>query len=107
MNNTEVLNGNATNDKAVVSLTLGVLSVVIPSFAFAILGIVSIAMPIAVLIASITGIIFSRKAKKEIIETNESGGALATWGLYLSIAAIVIQAIIALDLVIISGLFIR
>lgn len=102
MSNTEVLNSNATNGKAIASLTLGILSIVIPSFAFSILGIVSIAMPIAVLAASVIGIIFSRKAKKEMVEINEGGRRLATLGLYFSVAAIVIQIIIALDLLIIS-----
>ncbi|MGG0669702.1 DUF4190 domain-containing protein [Sporosarcina koreensis] len=72
-----------TNSKSVISLTFGVLSILLPYLGF-ILGVI--------------GVVVSRKATKEIERTNESGGALATSGLICSIVGIVIQtfAIVAI-----------
>ena len=67
---------NETNSKAIISLTLGILSIVIP-----LIG----------LIPGVLGLIFSRKATKEIVKTNENGKGLATSGLICSVLGIVIQ----------------
>ena len=65
-----------TNSNAVISLTLGILSILIP-----LIG----------LILGIVGVVFSRKALKEIKETSENGRGLATSGLICSVVGIVIQ----------------
>ena len=74
---------NQTNSNSISSLTLGILSILIP-FIGLILGVI--------------GIVISRKAKKEIVITNDSGIGLATSGLICSVVGIIIQtpAILAL-----------
>lgn len=66
-----------TNSKSIVSLTLGILSILLPYIGF---------------IFGVLGVVVSRKATKEIGRTNEGGGGLATSGLICSIVGIVIQA---------------
>ena len=65
-----------TNSKSVASLTLGILSIIIPTIGI-ILGII--------------GIVVSRMGKREIEKTNENGRGLATSGFVCSIVGIVIQ----------------
>jgi hypothetical protein len=62
-----------TNSNSVISLTLGVLSILIPH------------------IGLILGVVVSRKATKEIVKTNEGGSGLATSGLICSVVGIIIQ----------------
>ncbi|MED3622970.1 DUF4190 domain-containing protein [Neobacillus thermocopriae] len=72
---------NQINNSSVVSITVGILSLFIP-FIGLILGII--------------GIVFSRKAVKQINNTNESGKALATVGFICSIVGIVFQILMIL-----------
>ncbi|MBK3496467.1 DUF4190 domain-containing protein [Viridibacillus sp. YIM B01967] len=65
-----------TNSNSVISLTLGVLSILIPYIG---------------LILGVIGVVFSRKATKEILKTNQGGGGLATSGLICSVVGIIIQ----------------
>jgi hypothetical protein len=67
---------NQTNNSSVISLTVGILSLLIPFIGF-ILGII--------------GVVFSRKAVKQINTTNESGKGLATTGLICSIVGLILQ----------------
>lgn len=73
-----------TNSKSVVSLTIGILSILIPLFG---------------LIPGIIGVFLSRKAIKEMEETNEDGSGLATSGLICSSVGIVIQLFAIIGLV--------
>ncbi|PKG22829.1 DUF4190 domain-containing protein [Niallia nealsonii] len=75
---------NQTNNNSVISLTVGILSLLIP-FIGLILGII--------------GIVFSKKALKQINITNESGKGLATVGLICSIVGIILQILIVLGLI--------
>ncbi|MDR7240175.1 DUF4190 domain-containing protein [Neobacillus drentensis] len=75
---------NQTNNSSVISLTVGILSLFIP-FIGLILGII--------------GIIFSRKAVKQINQTNENGRGLATAGLICSIVGIILQLLMVLGYV--------
>jgi hypothetical protein len=75
---------NQTNNSSVISLTVGILSLFIP-FIGLILGII--------------GIVFSRKAVKQINKTNENGRGLATAGLICSIVGIIIQLLMVLGYV--------
>ncbi|WP_299095678.1 DUF4190 domain-containing protein [uncultured Metabacillus sp.] len=65
-----------TNSNSITSLILGILSILIP-FIGAVLG--------------VAGIVFSRKALKEIIKTNEGGKGIANSGLICSVVGIIIQ----------------
>ncbi len=65
-----------TNRKSVISLTLGILSILIP-----LIG----------LILGIIGVVFSRQAAKEIAFSNESGSGFATAGLVCSVIGIIFQ----------------
>lgn len=76
MSNVSASKNNLVNRKATISLTFGILSILI-SFIGLVLGII--------------GIIFSRKATRKIVSTNEGGHGLATSGLICSIVGIVIQ----------------
>lgn len=67
-----------TNSNSKNSLTLGILSILIP-FIGLILGVI--------------GVVFSRKAKKEMVITNEGGKGLATSGLICSVVGIIIQTL--------------
>ncbi|EKN70728.1 hypothetical protein BABA_04784 [Neobacillus bataviensis LMG 21833] len=75
---------NQTNNNSVISLTVGILSLFIP-FIGVILGII--------------GIVFSRKAVKQIDKTNENGRGLATAGLICSIVGIILQVFMVLGYV--------
>jgi hypothetical protein len=75
---------NQTNNSSVISLTVGILSLFIP-FIGLILGII--------------GIVFSRKAVKQINQTNENGRGLATAGLICSIVGIILQLLMVLGYV--------
>jgi len=65
-----------TNSSSVISLTLGILSILTPFLGF-VLGII--------------GVVFSRKAKKEMDVTDEGGRGLATAGLICSVVGIIVQ----------------
>ena len=65
-----------TNSKSIISLTLGILSILIP-----LIG----------LILGIIGVVFSRKSAKEIAFSNESGSGFATAGLVCSVIGIIFQ----------------
>jgi len=73
-----------TNSKSISSLTLGVLSIIIPYIGF-ILGII--------------GLFISRKSIAEINHTNEKGKGLAISGRVCSIFGICIQTILIIILV--------
>lgn len=73
-----------TNSNSIISLTLGILSIIVP-FIGLVLGII--------------GVVLSRKATKEIAKRNESGRGLAISGLICSIVGIVIQAFSVLGLI--------
>ena len=75
---------NRTNSNSISSLTLGILSILIPLIGF-ILGVIGIAI--------------SRKAKKEIVITNERGIGIATSGLICSVVGIIIQISIILSFI--------
>jgi Domain of unknown function (DUF4190) len=81
---------NQINNSSVVSLTVGILSLIIP-FIGLILGII--------------GIVFSRKAVKQINKTNESGKALATAGFICSIVGIVLHLLMILGYVAFISVF--
>ncbi|MFJ8511573.1 DUF4190 domain-containing protein [Lysinibacillus xylanilyticus] len=65
-----------TNSNSVISLTLGILSILIPFIGLFLGGI---------------GVVVARKATKEIVEKNQSGIGLATSGLICSVVGIIIQ----------------
>ncbi|MCF6137744.1 DUF4190 domain-containing protein [Pseudalkalibacillus berkeleyi] len=65
-----------TNNNSIISLTLGILSIIIP-----VIG----------LVLGVIGVIVSRIATNQIVKTNEGGSGLATSGLICSIVGIVIQ----------------
>ena len=69
---------NQTNSSSVISLTLGILSLLVP-----LLG----------LILGVIGVVFSRKAKKEMDITGEGGRGLATSGLICSVVGIIVQTL--------------
>ncbi|WP_077356841.1 DUF4190 domain-containing protein [Virgibacillus halodenitrificans] len=75
---------NTTNSKAIGSLLLGILSIMIP-FIGLVLGII--------------GIIFARIAKKQLTKTNENGRGLAISGFICSVIGIIIQLFIILSLI--------
>lgn len=77
-----------TNNNATVSLTFGILSLLIP-FIGLILGII--------------GIVFSRKADKEIARTSETGKGMALAGLICSIVGLVTQLFIILGIAVFIG----
>lgn len=64
------------NTSSVISLTVGILALLLP-FIGLILGVI--------------GIVYSRKAVKQISQTGESGGGLATAGLVCSIVGIILS----------------
>ncbi|ALX49652.1 DUF4190 domain-containing protein [Lentibacillus amyloliquefaciens] len=79
------MNDNAqTNGSSVISLTLGVLSIVIP-FIGLFLGII--------------GIVMSQRATKEVSEGHELGRGLAISGLICSLVGLVIQALIIMGVI--------
>ena len=61
-----------------------------------ILGILSILAPFLGLVLGIVGIVFSRKALKQIEKTNERGRRLAISGLICSVAGIIIQLLVVI-----------
>ncbi|RHW43106.1 DUF4190 domain-containing protein [Neobacillus notoginsengisoli] len=75
---------NQTNTNAVISLTVGILSLFIP-FIGVILGVI--------------GIVCSRKAVKQMNQTNENGRGLATAGFICSIVGIILQLFVVLSYV--------
>lgn len=72
------------NSKSVVSLTLGILSILIPHIG---------------LILGVIGIVVSRKATKEIVKTDEGGSGLATSGLICSVVGIIIQLFLVVSII--------
>ena len=73
-----------TNNNSIISLTLGILSIIIP-----LIG----------LLPGVLGVVFSRKAKKQIAKTNKNGMGLATSGMICSIVGIIIQIFVVLSLI--------
>jgi uncharacterized membrane protein len=73
-----------TNSKSIISLTLGILSIIVPFIGF-VLGII--------------GVVLSRIATKEISKRNENGRGLAISGMICSIVGIVIQLFSVLGLI--------
>jgi uncharacterized membrane protein len=73
-----------TNSKSIISLTLGILSIIVP-FIGLVLGII--------------GVVLSRIATKEISKRNENGRGLAISGMICSIVGIVIQVFSVLGLI--------
>ncbi|WP_078379972.1 DUF4190 domain-containing protein [Sutcliffiella halmapala] len=73
-----------TNTKAIIGLTLGILSILIPF-----LG----------LVLAVIGIVLYGMSKREIVQNNENGSGLAVAGLICSIVGIVIQLFMILGLV--------
>ncbi|AOH56597.1 hypothetical protein ABE28_019695 [Peribacillus muralis] len=80
-----------TNNKAIVSLTLGVLSIIIPYIG---------------LILGIIGLIISSKSIKEIDQTNEKGRGLAISGRVCSIVGICFQFLLILIMVLSISMFV-
>lgn len=67
-----------TNTNAVIALILGIASIFLPFIGF---------------ISGIVGIVFSRKATKEIRVSNEPGSGMATAGLICSIIGIILNVL--------------
>ena len=82
-------NNTKTNTKAIISLVLGIISLLITYLGF---------------ISAIIGIILSRMATKEIEERGEKGSGLALGGLITSIVGIVLQLIIIIGTTILANL---
>lgn len=80
---------NRTNSNSISSLILGIFSIIIPFIGF-ILGVI--------------GIVFSRKARKEIIITDENGLGLATIGLVFSVVGVIIQLWVILSFILFATL---
>lgn len=59
-----------------------------------IFGIISILLPFIGIIFGSIGVIVSRKAKKEILNTDEGGSKLASVGFFCSVIGIIIQIIV-------------
>lgn len=74
-----------TNSNSVISLTLGILSILIP-FIGLFLGCI--------------GVIVARKATKEIVHNNQSGSGLAISGLICSVVGIFIQLFAVLSILV-------
>ncbi|KMY50217.1 DUF4190 domain-containing protein [Peribacillus loiseleuriae] len=73
-----------TNSHSIISLINGILSILIP-FIGLILGVI--------------GVVFSRKAVKQIEKTNESGRGLAIAGLICAVVGITLQFLSVLGLI--------
>jgi len=73
-----------TNSKSIISLTLGVLSIIVP-----LLG----------LVLGIIGVVLSRIAAKEIAKRNEGGKGLAISGLICSVVGIITQTFAVLSII--------
>lgn len=82
-------NNTKTNTKAIISLILGIISLLITY-----LG----------LISAVVGIVLSRMASKEIEEKGEKGSGLALGGLITSIVGIILQLIIIIGTSILANL---
>lgn len=74
-----------TNSNSVISLTLGILSILIPFIGLFLGGI---------------GVIVARKATKEIVQKNQSGSGLAISGLICSVVGIIIQIFAVLSILV-------
>ena len=72
------------NSNSVISLTLGILSILIPYIG---------------LILGVIGVVVSRKATKEIVKTDEGGSGLATSGLICSVVGIIIQLFLVVSII--------
>lgn len=75
---------NRSNSNSVVSITVGILSILIPVFGS---------------IPGIIGVVLARKAAKEIEQMNEDGRGLATSGLICSSVGNLIQIFVVLSLI--------
>ncbi|MFZ3579569.1 DUF4190 domain-containing protein [Virgibacillus sp. DJP39] len=73
-----------TNSNSAISLTVGILSILIP---------------VVGLVLGVIGVVVSRKAIKEIEKTNENGRGLATSGLICSSVGIIIQIFALLGII--------
>lgn len=74
-----------TNSNSVISLTLGILSILLPYIG---------------LILGVIGVVISRKATKEVMKTDEDGGGLATAGLICSMVGIIIQIFLVVSIIV-------
>lgn len=72
------------NSNSVISLTLGILSILIPYIG---------------LILGVIGVVVSRKATNEIERTDEGGSGLATSGLICSVVGIIIQLFLVVSII--------
>ncbi|ALC85216.1 hypothetical protein AM499_04830 [Bacillus sp. FJAT-22090] len=72
------------NSKSVISLTLGILSILIPYIG---------------LILGVIGVVVSRRATKEIVKTDEGGSGLATSGLICSVVGFIIQLFLVVSII--------
>lgn len=79
---------NQTNSKSVISLTLGILSILIP-----LIG----------LLLGIIGVVFSRQAANEIAFSNETGSGFATAGFVCSVIGIILQTLSVVSLILFSS----
>ncbi|MBP1950786.1 DUF4190 domain-containing protein [Virgibacillus litoralis] len=74
-----------TNGNSITSLTLGILSILIP-----IIG----------LFLGVVGVVVSRKATKQIVKTNEDGRGIAMSGLICSVVGILMQLFMVMGYII-------
>lgn len=72
------------NNKSIISLTLGILSIIVPFIG---------------LVLGIFGVVLSRMATKEIAKRNENGRGLAISGLICSVIGIIIQTFAVLSII--------
>lgn len=72
------------NNKSIISLTLGILSIIVPFIG---------------LVLGIFGVVLSRMATKEIAKRNENGRGLAISGLICNVIGIIIQTFAVLSII--------
>ncbi|MFG6120098.1 DUF4190 domain-containing protein [Thalassobacillus sp. B23F22_16] len=59
-------------------------------------------MPLAGIVLGVIGIIFAKKARKEMDQKNEDGKGLATTGMICSVAGVIIQLLVVVIVLSIS-----
>lgn len=84
----ELVINNRTNRNSINSLILGILSILVPFIG---------------LLLGILGIAISRKAKKEVTMTNESGIGIVTAGFIVSVVGISIQLCVIVSLILFTN----
>ncbi|WP_431801072.1 DUF4190 domain-containing protein [Halobacillus andaensis] len=75
---------NQTSTHSILSLTLGVLAILIPFIGIG---------------TGIAGVVLSKKASTEIRKTNQGGKGMAVSGMILSIAGIILQLLVLLSII--------